>query len=302
MKRKKIGVVLPIRESLKFFFESAEEEGEIFGKGGRECTGFKALDGAGISFLEPGVTFVGAPPANLQTDFLISISLRQALSQGRDALFISIGKPANNFIIKSLSQMTNVHNSGVRHLELDAKKFKKLSKSVSRLKNAPLSVCEIPLAKKSWIERSVVRHLKNRSCDRSLPPLLVIDGIEEVGKGFNGKSGKKAYKDFARFLKFISEITNSHIITDWPVNISKYSESRARLHDVVMYRWIVKKEFQVITVFWQENHKVPLSSRNKFYHVLLDCYGPRRHCSAPVPMPVLVGGLRYKDRDDMRHC
>ena len=303
MSKADLGAVLPVKESLKYFFECAEKEGERLNRGGKEHTGFRALDSTGISFLEPGVTFVSGPPANLQTDLLVSISLRQALAQGRNTLFLSIGQPANYFVIKSLSQMTNVHNCDIRHLALDAKKIKKLSKSVSKLKDASLSVCEIPFAKKSWIEESAVRHLKAMSNNKNLPPLLVVSGIEAIEESFNGKKGKKAYKDFARYLKFISQVTNSHIIVDWPVKVDEYSEKRAMLHDVFMYKWIVKKEFQVITVHFPDEHGVLSSSRSKFNNVLLGCYGPRHPYAATVLMPVRIGGLKYIDcKEGIRHC
>lgn len=303
MSKADLGAVLPVKESLKYFFKCAEKEGERLNRGGKEHTGFRALDGTGISFLEPGVTFVSGPPENLQADFLVSISLRQALSQGRDTLFLSIGQPANYFVIKSLSQMTNVHNCDMRHLALDAKKITKLSKSVSKLKVASLSVCEIPFAKKSWIEEGAVRQLKAMKNNKKLPPLLVVSGIEEIGKSFNGKKGKKAYKDFARYLKLISEVTNSHIITDWPVKVGEYSEKRAMLHDVFMYKWIVKKEFQAITVHLGGDHGVLSSSRSKFNNVLLGCYGPRHPYDASVILSVRIGGLKYKDcKEYIRHC
>ena len=213
------------------------------------AVGIESLDGAGISFSYPNVTYIGAPVDSGQFAVLSALAVNQSVYQKKLSLTLSMGWPRNRLPSLFFAQLTAIPYYKIERGDLASDEWRKIADALRMFKSSVAYIAEHPMAKKSNVKRAIVE-LVNKSIgnEKSLH-VVFLSGIEAVGENWEGKYGLEAYEAFSEFIISLAVDYNVHIVTDWPIVKRNNDRNSVSLADLVCHESIIESGAQVITIF-----------------------------------------------------
>ncbi len=147
-------------------------------------SGFEKLDAIINGFQSSNLILVGAEQGMGKTSFAVSLITKMTIENRYSTSFFSLEIAAQQFLLRILSQLTNITTEQLRLGLLNENEIDLVSKSIEALQSNSLRIYDYPFVTVSDIEKTIL------CAPSGFPKLIIIDSLQSIATSKNDKTGK----------------------------------------------------------------------------------------------------------------
>lgn len=147
-------------------------------------SGFEKLDAIINGFQPSNLILVGAEQGMGKTSFAVSLINKMAIENRYSTSFFSLEIAAQQFLLRILSQLTNITTEQLRLGLLNENEIDLVSKSIEALQSNSLRIYDYPFVTVSDIEKTIL------CAPSGFPKLIIIDSLQSIATSKKDKTGK----------------------------------------------------------------------------------------------------------------